>query len=163
MCRRAFGIGAREVAAHVAATNRRYGGAAPAASRVLFVNGDVGESHARPSARARRPCPTLALLRLLTTHAVPTLSAPFTHACNVSTHPTDPWSALGVLVSPDGNRSEPVFLASGASHHAWTHPADRIVQPTVRAAKELVWRQVTHWLHDDDRRQILASAAYSSV
>mmetsp|Transcript_5464 Transcript_5464/g.13044 ORF Transcript_5464/g.13044 Transcript_5464/m.13044 type:complete len:571 (-) Transcript_5464:204-1916(-) len=103
MCRRAFGISAAEVAVHVARTNARYGGNRPAASRVLFINGDV-----------------------------------------------DPWSALGVLASPDGNRSEPVYLAAGASHHSWTHPADSIVQPSVRRAKELVWHYVTQWLHEID-------------
>lgn len=102
MCKRVFGIGADQVAANVAATNARYGGATPGGQRILFTNGDV-----------------------------------------------DPWSSLGVLSSPDGNRSEPVFLARGVSHHAWTHPADEITQPSVREAKELVWRYVTSWLRDD--------------
>ncbi|KAJ1623814.1 serine carboxypeptidase S28-domain-containing protein [Pavlovales sp. CCMP2436] len=62
----------------------------------------------------------------------------------------DPWSALGVLASPDGNRSEPVCLAAGASYHSWTHPVDSIVQPSVRRAKELVWRYVIQWLHEID-------------
>lgn len=56
MCEKAFGIGGLQAAANVAGTNRRYGGSSPAASRVLFVNGDVGEP------RAARPAPPLAPL-----------------------------------------------------------------------------------------------------
>lgn len=103
MCERAFGIPPEQVRRHVAATNRRYGGASPRATRVLFLNGDV-----------------------------------------------DPWSALGVLASPDGNRSEVTMVVRGASHHAWTHPADTVVQPAVRDAKRAVWRQVQAWLHEPD-------------
>lgn len=160
MCRRAFGIGAREVAEHVANTNRRYGGDAPAASRVLFVNGDVGESCARPALRSRPephlrahcvPCSALFLRRRIAdpVRRDPLPSHVFAPCPTCHCIRPDPWSALGVLVSPDGNRSEPVFLVSGASHHAWSHPADSIVQPTVRAAKELVWRHVIRWLHSE--------------
>merc|ERR1712216_756544 len=56
----------------------------------------------------------------------------------------DPWSGLGVLASPAA--SEPVMMVSGASHHAWTHPADTITQPTVSAAKAAIQKQVMEWL-----------------
>lgn len=61
----------------------------------------------------------------------------------------DPWSGLGVLKSPDNNVSEPVYMADGASHHAWTHPADTIVQPSVQQAKIAVQNQVLEWLAQD--------------
>jgi len=96
MCERAFGMNRSHVEAHVAATNARYGGVAPGASRVLHVNGDV-----------------------------------------------DPWSALGVLESP--GPAQPVHVAPGASHHAWTHPADTVVQEAVRVAKRVVWEHVQRW------------------
>jgi len=61
----------------------------------------------------------------------------------------DPWSGASVLVSPDDNATEPVYMADGASHHAWTHPADTIVQPSVAAAKTAVQNQVLAWLAED--------------
>ncbi|KAJ8603831.1 hypothetical protein CTAYLR_000265 [Chrysophaeum taylorii] len=61
----------------------------------------------------------------------------------------DPWSGLGVLKSPDGNVSEIVLSVEGASHHAWTHPADTIVQASVAAAKAYIQDQVLRWLAED--------------
>ena len=37
-------------------------------------------------------------------------------------------------------------MVEGASHHAWTHPADEIHQPTVAQAKEKIQTQVLLWL-----------------
>ncbi|KAJ1461761.1 peptidase S28 [Pelagophyceae sp. CCMP2097] len=59
----------------------------------------------------------------------------------------DPWSGLGVLDSP--GVEEPVMLVSGASHHAWTHPADTISQPSVADAKKQIQDQVLLWLQLD--------------
>jgi len=56
----------------------------------------------------------------------------------------DPWTGLGVLKSPAP--SEPVMLVVGASHHAWTHPADTIVQKSVADAKRAIQAQVKQWL-----------------
>lgn len=56
----------------------------------------------------------------------------------------DPWSGLGVLVSPEP--SEPAMLVSGSSHHFWTHPANEISQQTVRDAKAAIQAQVLDWL-----------------
>ena len=52
----------------------------------------------------------------------------------------DPWTGLGVLKSPAP--TEPVMLVVGASHHAWTHPADTIVQKSVADAKAAIQAQV---------------------
>ena len=46
MCSELFGLSPDAVAANVGFTNLYYGGAAPAASRVLFPNGDVDPWHA---------------------------------------------------------------------------------------------------------------------
>ena len=59
----------------------------------------------------------------------------------------DPWSGLGVVNSPGA--AEPVMMVKGASHHAWTHPADTISQPTVAAAKKQIQEQVMAWLQED--------------
>ena len=56
----------------------------------------------------------------------------------------DPWHGLGVVETP--GPEEPVLMVSGASHHAWTHPADEIHQPTVAQAKEKIQTQVLLWL-----------------
>ena len=56
----------------------------------------------------------------------------------------DPWTGLGVLKSPAP--TEPVMLVVGASHHAWTHPADTIVQKSVADAKAAIQVQVKQWL-----------------
>ena len=56
----------------------------------------------------------------------------------------DPWTGLGVLESPAP--TEPVMLVVGASHHAWTHPADTIVQKSVADAKAAIQAQVKQWL-----------------
>lgn len=56
----------------------------------------------------------------------------------------DPWTGLGVLKSPAP--TEPVMMVVGASHHAWTHPADTVTQQTVRDAKSVIQAQVTQWL-----------------
>ena len=56
----------------------------------------------------------------------------------------DPWTGLGVLQSPAP--TEPVMLVVGASHHAWTHPADTIVQKSVADAKAAILSQVKQWL-----------------
>ena len=56
----------------------------------------------------------------------------------------DPWTGLGVLESPAP--SEPVMMVVGASHHAWTHPADTIVQKSVADAKAAIQAQVKQWL-----------------
>ena len=56
----------------------------------------------------------------------------------------DPWTGLGVLESPAP--SEPVMIVVGASHHAWTHPADTIVQKSVADAKAAIQAQVKQWL-----------------
>lgn len=58
----------------------------------------------------------------------------------------DPWSGLGVNPSPDDNTTEKVLIVSGASHHAWTHPADTIVQQSVADAKLIIQNQVMAWL-----------------
>jgi serine protease 16 len=60
----------------------------------------------------------------------------------------DPWRGLGVLAQPAAQ--EPVMLVDGASHHAWTHPAADVSQPTVAAAKLAVQQQVVAWLAEDD-------------
>lgn len=60
----------------------------------------------------------------------------------------DPWHGLGVLVQPAVQ--EPVMMVEGASHHAWTHPAADIGQPTVAAAKLAIQQQVVAWLAEDD-------------
>jgi len=59
----------------------------------------------------------------------------------------DPWSGLGVVDSPAPG--EPTMMVRGASHHAWTHPADEISQPTVAAAKKHIQEQVMAWLAED--------------
>ena len=56
----------------------------------------------------------------------------------------DPWTGLGVLESPAP--TEPVMIVVGASHHAWTHPADTITQQTGRNAKKAIQSQVKQWL-----------------
>jgi serine protease 16 len=56
----------------------------------------------------------------------------------------DPWTGLGVLQSPAP--TEPVMMVVGASHHAWTHPADTIVQKSVADAKGAIQAQVKQWL-----------------
>ena len=56
----------------------------------------------------------------------------------------DPWHGLGVLAAPSA--AEPVMMVDGASHHAWTHPADTITQQTVRDAKKAIQAQVKQWL-----------------
>jgi hypothetical protein len=61
----------------------------------------------------------------------------------------DPWHGCGVVKSPDNNVSEPVYMADGASHHAWTHPADTIVQESVKQAKIAVQNQVLLWLQEE--------------
>lgn len=100
MCETLFGISPEQVAEQVAFSNAFYGGDAPAASRILYPNGDV-----------------------------------------------DPWHGLGVLTSPSPD--QPVMMVSGASHHAWTHPADTITQDSVKAAKEEIQAQVLAWLQED--------------
>ena len=60
MCSELFGLSPDDVAANVDFTNLFYGGAAPAASRVLFPNGDVDPWHAlgvleSPDANASEP------------------------------------------------------------------------------------------------------------
>ena len=50
----------------------------------------------------------------------------------------DPWSALGVLSSPDSNATLPTYQVYGASHHFWTHPAADITQSTVSDAKKAI-------------------------
>lgn len=59
----------------------------------------------------------------------------------------DPWSGLGVRDAPSPD--EPVLLVKGASHHAWTHPADEIHQPAVARAKAEIQAQVRVWLLED--------------
>ena len=58
----------------------------------------------------------------------------------------DPWSGLGVRYEP--GPSEPVLMVEGASHHAWTHPADEIHQDTVADAKAKIQAQVLLWLKE---------------
>ena len=104
MCERMFGLGQKAIEDQVAFSNSFYGGSSPAATRILFPNGNV-----------------------------------------------DPWHGLGVLTSPSD--SEPVMMVDGASHHAWTHPADDpmlLAQPQVAAAKTAIQEQVVAWLAEDD-------------
>jgi serine protease 16 len=56
----------------------------------------------------------------------------------------DPWHGLGVLVSPSAGI--PVMMVGGASHHAWTHPFDANMQPSVKAAIGAIRSQVTKFL-----------------
>lgn len=49
-----------------------------------------------------------------------------------------PWSAAGVLESPDSNAALPTYMAYGALHHAWAHLASEISQPAVVEAKAAV-------------------------
>ena len=58
----------------------------------------------------------------------------------------DPWSGLGVRYEP--GPTEPVLMVEGASHHAWTHPADEIHQDTVADAKAKIQAQVLLWLKE---------------
>ena len=60
----------------------------------------------------------------------------------------DPWHGLGVLTPP--SPGQPVMMVEGASHHAWTHPADDITQPTVADAKAAIQQQVLQWLADEE-------------
>ena len=39
-------------------------------------------------------------------------------------------------------------MVEGASHHAWTHPADEIHQDTVADAKAKIQAQVLLWLKE---------------
>ena len=52
----------------------------------------------------------------------------------------DPWSANGVLVSP--NSQEPTFMVAGTSHHFWTHTSKPTDSEAVVAAREKIWKFV---------------------
>lgn len=56
----------------------------------------------------------------------------------------DPWSALGVLSSP--NDQEPVLWVKAASHHFWTHPSLETDDIYTREARVAIWDQVDAWL-----------------
>ena len=56
----------------------------------------------------------------------------------------DPWSGLSILKPP--SPLLPTLMVEGASHHAWTHPAQPSDQPSVVAAKQAINKQVLAWL-----------------
>jgi hypothetical protein len=59
----------------------------------------------------------------------------------------DPWATLGILESP--GKAQPTLWVEGASHHAWTHPAEFTDQPSVVQAREAIRSQVLAFLSQD--------------
>lgn len=60
----------------------------------------------------------------------------------------DPWSSMSVLVPPAAG--QPAFMAGGASHHFWTHPAKASDQASVVEARREISATVKGWLEDRD-------------
>ena len=60
----------------------------------------------------------------------------------------DPWSAMSVLAPPAAG--QPAFMAGGASHHFWTHPAKASDQASVVEARREISATVKGWLEDRD-------------
>ncbi len=55
----------------------------------------------------------------------------------------DPWHALSIL-APLPNM--PAFVVPGASHHAWTHPAQSTDSPALVDARKHIAAIVESWL-----------------
>ena len=56
------------------------------------------------------------------------------------------WRDLAVVPAAGPQWDDLRVWVVGASHHAWTHPADTIVQKSVADAKAAIQAQVRQWL-----------------
>lgn len=116
-CPDTFNISSQEVSSNIAATNARYGGAAPAASCVIYANGEV-DPFAPMGVLESAPDRSLFAFVVQGKHTV-----------------AQRLSCRRCITRP-----------AGASHHAWTHPSAHSDQSSVKTARVKIRQLVRYML-----------------
>jgi serine protease 16 len=109
-CPETFNISFEEVSSNIAATNTRYGGAAPAASCVIYANGEID------------PFAPMGVLESSPDRSL------FAFVVQGAPHVSRPRACVRCT-------RRCVTQPAGASHHAWTHPSSSSDQRSVASAR----------------------------